>query len=168
MKKQDEFDQIIQDHGGMIWRVACSYERNKQICLELNQEILFAVWKALPKFKEEAKLKTFLARIAHNRCITHITRETAKPYNVELDDSYQSKDPTPYEQAEANNRRDHLFKAINQLPLALRQVITLSLEGLTPKEIASVLDENANTVSIRLTRAKKFLRHDLEELNNDR
>lgn len=166
MSKQDEFDKVLEDHGGMIWRVACSYERDKQLCLDLNQEILFAVWKALPRFKENAKLKTFLARIAHNRCISHVTRETAKPHNVELDLNYQSKGPTPYEQAEANNRRDLLIRTVNQLPLGWRQVITLSLEGFTPKEISSVLNENANTISIRLTRAKQVLRQDLKELNN--
>lgn len=167
MSKQSEFNKILKDHGGMIWRVACSYERDKQLCLDLNQEILFAIWKALPQFKQNAKLKTFLARIAHNRCITHVTRETAKPNNVELDLNYQSKRRTPYEQAEANNRRELLMRMVSQLPLGWRQIITLSLEGFTPKEIASVLDENANTISIRLTRAKQVLRQKLKELNND-
>ena len=168
LSKEEEFNKVLKDHAGMIWRVACSYERDKQLCLDLNQEILLAIWKALPKFKEQAKLKTFLARIAHNRCITHVTRETARPFNVELDESYHAKEPTPYEQAEANNRHDILLKTINKLPLAWRQVMTLSLEGFKPKEIASVLDENANAISIRLTRAKKALRHDLKELHDDK
>lgn len=149
----------------MIWRIACSYERDRQICLELNQEIHLAIWKAIPKFKGNSKLKTFLARIAHNRCITHVAREAAKPRSVELDFSHPSGDPTPYDNTESGNRRDLLMRAVRRLPLQLQQVITLSLEGLTPKEISSVLGENPNVISIRLTRAKKALRHDLQELN---
>jgi len=151
----------------MIWRIASSYERDRQICLELHQEILFAVWKALPRFKGNSKLTTFLARIAHNRSITHVTRESTKPYSVEFDNSYQSEDPTLYEITEANNRRDLLMNAIHRLPLGWRQVITLSLEGLTPREISLVLGVNPNIISIRLTRAKKALRTDLKELGND-
>jgi len=152
----------------MVWRIACSYERDRQLCLELHQEILFAIWKAISRFKGESTLKTFLARIAHNRCITHVARESTRPVNIELDVSYQSDDPSPYEKTEANNRRDLLMQAVHRLPLGLQQVITLSLEGLTPKEISSVLGENPNIISIRLTRAKKALRQDLKELDNDR
>ena len=150
----------------MIWRIAGSYEHNRQICQELNQEIHLAIWKALPKFEGKSKLKTFIARIAHNRSITHVAREASKPRNVELDMSHPSDEPSPYENTEARNRRDLLMKAVRRLPLGLQQVITLSLEGLTPKEISSVLGDNPNVISIRLTRAKSALREDLKELNN--
>ncbi len=168
LNREDEFQKILTDHGGMIWRIVRNYERDQQVCLELNQDIYFAIWKAIPKFKGNSKLKTFLARIAHNKCISHVAREAMKPNHEELDFSHPSDDDTPYENIESSNRHDLLMEAVRRLPLGLQQVISLSLEGFTPKEISSVLGENPNIISIRLTRAKKFLRDDLEELKNER
>ena len=62
-------------------------------------------------------------------------------------------------------RRDaheRLLAAVRRLPLPLRQVTIQTLEGFTPAEIAEVLGVNANTVSIRLTRAKAALRKEME------
>lgn len=165
LNTEDEFQKILTDHSGMIWRIVCNYEWDQQIGLELNQDIHFAIWEAIPKFKGNSTLKTFLARIAHNKCISHVAREAAKPNYEELDFSHPSDDPTPYDNTESSNRHDLLMRAVRRLPLGLQQVISLSLEGFTPKEISSILGENPNIISIRLTRAKTSLRHDLKELN---
>jgi RNA polymerase sigma factor (sigma-70 family) len=59
-------------------------------------------------------------------------------------------------------RRDRLREAVRQLPLAARQVIVLSLEGLSQREIGDVLGITENNVAVRLTRARKLLRRALQ------
>ena len=66
--------------------------------------------------------------------------------------------PTPHDALEALDLQDRLATAVRALPLSLRQPALLTLEGFTPAEIAPMLGLNANTVSIRLTRAKVALR----------
>ena len=147
----------------MIWRIAGSYEADQELRRDLHQEILLAVWRALPKFRQDAGERTYIARIAHNRAVSHVAREAKRPRVVEIDPAHPSESATPEGEAMERDRTARLQLAIRSLPVALRQPVTLALEGFRPREIADVLGVNANIVSIRLTRAKKALKAALEE-----
>ena len=146
----------------MIWRIAGSYEHNHEARRDLHQDILFAVWRALPRFAGNASLKTYVARIAHNRSISHVSREVAKGRFEDIDPEMPSELDTPLESAEKKDRRDRVQQAIRKLSIDQRQPITLTLEGFKPAEIAEVLGISPNSVSIRLTRAKKNLKMMME------
>ena len=96
-----------------------------------------------------------------NRAVTHVAREAAEPRRQPLDEETPSPAPTPHDALEALDLQDRLTVAVRALPLALRQPALLTLEGFSPAEIAPMLGLNANTVSIRLTRAKAALRQAL-------
>ncbi len=66
--------------------------------------------------------------------------------------------PSPERVAIASANRDHLFRSIRELPLGLRQAISLTLEGLTNAEISEVLGITENNVAVRLNRARAMLR----------
>ena len=66
--------------------------------------------------------------------------------------------PGPEAQADASQRRQRLLEGIRRLPLSARQVVTLSLEGFTHKEIADVLEISENNVAVRLSRAREKLK----------
>ncbi len=161
---RDTFRELVDTHGGMLWRIVVSYELDPELRRDLYQEVLVAVWRAMPKFAGDASIKTYLARIAQNRCITHVSREVSRPGRDPLSDDLVSAQPEPDATAEAHSDVGRLRRAVARLPLPLRQVTTLALEDMSPKDIAEVLGTNANAVSIKLTRAKKALRETLEEL----
>jgi len=147
----------------MLWRTAASYELQPDLRQELYQEILLAVWKALPRFRDDANMRTYLARVAHNRGVTHVNRQVKQPQAAPLDPATASTSPTPEQELQAHQRRGHLLASIKRMPLPAQQVVTLTLEGFTPREIADVLGVSANVVSIRLSRAKQTLRDALKE-----
>lgn len=142
----------------MLRRIASAYEAGPERRHELEQDILLAVWRAMPRYRGEAPVRAFIARVAHNRAVTHVAREAAEPRRQPLDDETPSMAPTPHDALEALDLQDRLATAVRALPLSLRQPALLTLEGFTPAEIAPMLGLNANTVSIRLTRAKVALR----------
>ncbi|NHK28701.1 sigma-70 family RNA polymerase sigma factor [Parvularcula flava] len=142
----------------MIWRITATYEAREDLRRDLYQDILLAIWRALPNFRGEAGLKTYIARIAHNRSVSHVAREASRPGMSELDAELPGSDPSPFDEAERNDRRRRLQHAVRALPLPLRQPVSLTLEGFGPAEIAAITGLTANTVSIRLTRAKAALR----------
>lgn len=152
------FEALATEHGPMLRRIAGSYEADPERRRELEQEILLAVWRALPRFRGEAPVKAFLARVAHNRAVTHVAREAAAPRRTPLDEALPSADPSPHDRLEADDLRERLAAAVRALPLSLRQPASLTLEGFSPAEIAAMLGLNANAVSIRLTRARAELR----------
>jgi RNA polymerase sigma factor (sigma-70 family) len=146
----------------MLRRIAAAYEADAALREELNQEILLAVWRALPAWRGDASLRTFAARIAHNRAVDHVAKQATRPRSAALDEAWPSAEPSPLETLEQRDTHARLLAAVRRLPLPLRQVTIQTLEGFTPAEIADVLGVNANTVSIRLTRAKAALRLEME------
>lgn len=143
----------------MLWRAAAAYEADPQQRQDLYQEMLLAVWQALPRLRETERLRTYLARIAHNRGVSHVDRAVRRRVDgVGLEpDELASAGAGPEGQLEAQSRQARLQAAVRELPLAWQQVVTLTLEGFTPREVADVLGLSANVVSIRLTRAKQAL-----------
>ena len=65
---------LLAVHGSSLSRLAGSYVRGAGDCDDLLQEIIVAIWRALPRFRGECSERTFVFRIAHNRAIAHITR----------------------------------------------------------------------------------------------
>lgn len=147
----------------MIRRIAASYEARSGAVEDLVQDVYMAIWRALPKFRGESSVRTFVARIATNRAITHVARATRLPLVVELTEQVAAPDDDPERRAIALDRRARLAAAVRALPLAYRQVAMLALEGLTPKEIADVLGISPNAVAIRMSRAKERLRAQMGE-----
>jgi RNA polymerase sigma-70 factor (ECF subfamily) len=163
MTTQPTFEHITREYGAMIKRIAFSYEANPHLAEELVQDIYFAIWRALPSFRAASSVRTFVARIATNRAITHVARAASAPRSFELSENLPASGDTPESYAMAIDRGARLAAAVRSLPLAYRQTAMLTLEGLAPMEIADVLGISANAVAIRLSRAKTLLRGQLGE-----
>jgi len=103
-------------------------------------------------------LRTFVARVATNRAITHVTRAIKIPPYSQLDDDIPAIETGPEGQAIAHEGRAKLLAAVRALPLAYHLTALLTLEGLAPDEIADVLGISTNAVGIRMSRAKDLLR----------
>jgi RNA polymerase sigma-70 factor (ECF subfamily) len=158
MTTKEVFEQVVRDHHAMIHRIAASYEARAAVVEDLVQDVYFAIWQALPAFRGESSLRTFVARIATNRAITHVARASRRPVTVELSDQLPAPGTDPERQAIAQDRRARLASAVRAMPLTYRQPAMLALEGLTAREIAEVLSISPNAVAIRLSRAKELIR----------
>lgn len=158
---EQQFGRILDKHGAAISRLAFSYESVASIREELVQEIALAIWQALAHFRGECSERTFVFRIAHNRGLSHMWRRRPPHQPLEdLEDSDQPVDPRPHpeEQVAKADQRTQLMSAIQSLPVVHRQMIVLTLEGLSHTEIAEVTGITENNVAVRLTRARKALK----------
>jgi RNA polymerase sigma factor (sigma-70 family) len=155
----EQYIQLLNEFGPGLARLAGSYEAVPQAREDLLQDIRVALWVALPKFRGEASLRTFVYRIAHNRALTHVWRrkQTGTPDTIDdlqLIDQLQGPEARVIESAS----RDRLLQAIRGLPLTSRQVITLALEDMSNGEMAAVPGITENNVAVRLSRARTVLR----------
>jgi RNA polymerase sigma-70 factor (ECF subfamily) len=150
--------EVVKEFAPALARIAASYERDPALRDELLQEILMAVVSSLPRLKQADRLKPFLFRIAHNRCLTHVTQRMRERANQEpLNDL--AAETTSQEQALIERERSHrLLEAIRQLALPYRQVMTLILEDMSYDEIAEALAISVANVGIRVNRAKQQLK----------
>jgi RNA polymerase sigma factor (sigma-70 family) len=158
MTARRSFEDFEREFGPMIRRIALSYEVDGTLAEELVQDIWLALWRALPSFRGESALRTFVARIATNRAISHVRRNARHPRTMEMPEDLPACEPSPEHQAICKDQQERLVSAVRSLSLPLRQVTLLTLEGLTPREIADVLGITANAVAIRLSRAREALR----------
>ena len=160
---EQRYDRILREHGLALRRVAATYEADPSRREDLFQEICLALWQALPRFREESSERTFAFRIAHNRGLTHGWRARGSA-TADLDEAEELADPRqdPETELQEGERRDRLRDAVRRLPLTARQVVVLSLEGLSQRETGDVLGITENNVAVRLTRARKLLRQALE------
>jgi len=142
----------------MIRRIAAAHEADPSAREDLVQDILCAVWRALPNFRGEGGLCAFVARVAANRAVTHVQRALRARVSVEPVTEPAAPDPSPEAHAIATDERETLTRALRALPIGLREPALLTLEGLTQREIAEALGITPNAVAIRMMRAKSELR----------
>jgi RNA polymerase sigma-70 factor (ECF subfamily) len=151
-------ESVLEAHGPALGRLAASYAKDLGEREDLFQEIVVAIWKALPRFRGECSERTFIFRIAHNRGIAHLARRRM-PSAGALDElDVQSPGPNPEQALSKAQEGQRLLEAVQRLPLGYRQVVTLALEGFGYGEIADVLGISESNVGARLTRARQMLR----------
>lgn len=158
-----QFGRLITANHAALSRLAASYAGNASDRDDMLQEIAIALWRALPAFRGESSERTFLFRIAHNRCITHLSRR--RP-TVSLDEApIEPADPraSPEVTASDEQQRRRLLQAIQGLPVIHKEVLVLFLEGMEYKEIAEVVGISETNVGVRLNRARQGLKTLLQD-----
>ena len=83
---ESSLEAILRDHSALARRMAASHEANPDLARDLAQDILVAIWRAWPAFRHQCSERTYVARIAHHRIVTHISRAVRQPALVELSD----------------------------------------------------------------------------------
>ena len=159
-QNKQRFVDCMEQHEKMLRHMILGFEAKAALQEELFQDISLNIWQALPKFKGEASLKTFVARIAHNILATHVAKavRTVKAEdNIEDQHDLASEERTPYQELNQAERQQRLAHGIRQLKLEQQQVITLALEGMSYQEMADILNISSNLVGVRLQRAKTNL-----------
>lgn len=124
--------------------------------------MVLALMQALPSFRGDSALGTFVYRVATNQAIDRLARRA--PAMLDLSQAPDLPDPGPGPEGHYSEQaqRECLLAALRQLPLSLRQVITLVLEGLSHAQISDVLGITENNVAVRANRARTRLRELLQ------
>jgi RNA polymerase sigma-70 factor (ECF subfamily) len=171
LQHQKVFVEWMTDYEKLLRHIITGFEAKPAIQDELFQEIALNIWRALPSFRHDSAVKTFVARIAHNILATHVAKAVKRVKTSDIEgcaevENIASTQNTPYQELNQKQRQFRLSQAIRQLKLEQRQVITLALEGMSYQEIADVLVITTNLVGVRLQRAKIVLATLLEGSEN--
>lgn len=157
------FEAVLDAHGPALSRLAGGYASDTGDRDDLVQEILLALWGALPRFRGECSERTFVMRVAHNRCMAHLRDRGQRWLGLGEAEVVRDPSPDPHARAEAEERHLRLTRAIRQLPRIHREAVMLHLEGLSHREIGEVVGATENNVGVRLNRARAQLKSLLGE-----
>ncbi|WP_102107053.1 RNA polymerase sigma factor [Oceaniglobus roseus] len=125
---------------------------------DVTQEAMLRLWKIAPDWQQDqAKVSTWLFRVASNLCLDRLRRAGR---NVDLDDAGEPADGTPgvVERMVAADRAAALEAALATLSERQRQAVVLRhIEGLANPEIAEVMDISVEAVESLTARGKRAL-----------
>jgi RNA polymerase sigma-70 factor (ECF subfamily) len=161
----DRFEELIREHGAALDRLTLGYEASVEARRDLKQEILVALWRALPSFEGRSSLKTWAFRVAHNVATSHLIRARRSSLR-----RWQSLEEVAELPSAADAERTVLSRMnVERLGLLLRelravdrQLVLLFLEGFSPREIAEVTGLSDTNVTTKLSRLRAVLRAELE------
>lgn len=160
---EERYNRILREHGPALRRAAAVYEADPARREDLFQDVCLALWQALPRFRGDCSERTFAFRIAHNRGLSHGWRARGtSAAGLEEAEEIADQRRDPESELCERDRRERLREAVRRLPPVAREVVALSLEGLSHREIGEVLGLTENNVAVRLTRARKLLRQEME------
>jgi RNA polymerase sigma-70 factor (ECF subfamily) len=168
----DAFGEVVRRWERKIYALAYGFTGSVEDARDAAQETFVAAYRNLRSFRGDAKVSSWLHRIAVNHCITRQRRarvraETAIDEVIESSgESFISTDEraSPARAAEAKERTDAVRRAVAALTPELREVVLMKeFEGLTFQEIADALEVPLSTVKSRLYTALKQLRMRLEK-----
>jgi RNA polymerase sigma-70 factor (ECF subfamily) len=156
---ESQFILLIKEHQKIIHKICHLYRDSAEDREDLFQEITFQLWKAFPSFRNQAKVSTWIYRIALNTAIaTFRKNKAAIEYRADLPDAQEELQNDAYAE-----RQERLFFLLKKLNDGERAVITLYLEDLSYQQIAEIVGINENYVGVKLNRIKAKI----QKLNNN-
>jgi RNA polymerase sigma-70 factor (ECF subfamily) len=126
------------------------------------QEAYVRAYRALPRFRGEAKLGTWLYRIVYNACLDELER--GRRAGLVLVPDFPDEEDSSPGPGEAVARRDELARALAALPTEQRAAVLLvDAQGFTYRAAGRILGVPEGTVASRLNQARAVLRVALGE-----
>jgi RNA polymerase sigma factor (sigma-70 family) len=154
------FERWMQDHMKILYRVANAFAAGADRH-DLLQELLLAVWRAVPQFRADSKPSTFIYRVSHNAALTW--KRTQRNYRRKVAEfaAMASVDASGTMTTE-RDALERLYTAIRELPELDRSLILLHLDGLSYRDTAEIHGLSETNVGARLSRARTRLAKSLE------
>jgi len=170
----DAFGEIVRRWERRIFTLTYGMLGREEDARDATQETFLAAFKGLRAFRGEAKVCSWLHRIAINQCITKQRRAKVRSESALEDEEDRNSgqfaapvDLLPARVAEGQERIAAVRRAVNSLPTDLRQVIVMKeFEELTFRQIAEVLELPLSTVKSRLYTALKQLEMRLQKFSD--
>ena len=170
----EAFGEIVRRWERRIFALTYGMLGREEDARDATQETFLAAFRNLRGFRGEAKVSSWLHRIAVNQCISRQRRSKVRS-EAALEDEQEkhassfvtSVSYSPARVAEGRQETFAVRRAINSLPVELRQVVVMKeFEELTFREIADALDLPLSTVKSRLYTALKQLQMRLQKFED--
>lgn len=162
---QEAFEELVRRHQHRVFAVAGGILRRREDVEDIAQQVFLKAYFSLKRFDQRAAFSTWLYKITVNECWDLLRKKKVRPlvYEADLSEEQarqvssagekQADTPDISDRLEARQRVDRLLDGLDErdrLMLILKEV-----EGFAVDEIAEVLELNANTVKVRLFRARR-------------
>ncbi|WP_108425779.1 RNA polymerase sigma factor [Flagellimonas amoyensis] len=155
------FSDLVDGHKDLVYTLCIRMLGNREDAEEVSQDVFIKVFTALRNFKGDSKLSTWIYRIAYNACLDRLKRTKKERMRVEVDHlkgSAFSVMDNALDRMVQEERSVLINSCLAALPAEDASILTLFyFEEKNLLEMEKVLDLSANTIKVRLFRARKKL-----------
>lgn len=171
----EAFGEIVRRWERKVFALAYGMLGREEDARDATQETFLAAFRSLRGFRGDARVSSWLHRIAINQCITRQrrskVRNEAAIEDEEERDAANFSAPLELSPESLIHTRENIRAvrcAVNSLPMELRQVVVMKeFEELTFREIATILDLPLSTVKSRLYTAMRQLQMRLQRFGGE-
>jgi RNA polymerase sigma-70 factor (ECF subfamily) len=162
---RDAFGELVAQHQHEVFTLAVRLMRDRDLAADVSQDAFVRAWRAMPKFRGDAKFSTWMHRITVNTAWTHRSKHArvridplesmaAEPESSTLD---------PVRAGEAASASPKIEEALMRLSPSTRAVVVLKdVYGWSHSEIGDHLEISVTAAKVRLHRGRKELRQLLD------
>ncbi|QHS61297.1 RNA polymerase sigma factor [Chitinophaga agri] len=162
-KEDNIFLSVIEQHKGIIYKIANSYCHHAEDRKDLIQEIIFQLWRSFDRYNDQYRYSTWLYRIALNVAISFYRKDskrTAGAHELTADILVVTEETADTEQLQL------LQRFISELPELDRAIMLLYLEEKSYKEMAEILGLTETNIATKINRIKGKLKNKFSTIHH--
>lgn len=166
---KDAFAELVQRYYKNIYNLAYRMTGNREDSMDVTQEVLLRVYRAIRSFDPEKPFLPWVYRITWNICADRGRKIGRTPREDSIDDNemesikLRSQEPGPDRSYEKKELKEVLDSAIARLPEGYRELVVMfHVDGLSIKEISDITGMKDTVIKNRLYRGRQMMRKMLE------
>lgn len=166
---QAAYADLVKRHQRFVFTLAVRFTKTREDAEEVAQDCFIKAYRSLASFQQQSKFSTWLYSIVYTTAMTHLRKKRVPTDSIDDEDGFIQIADThggmDANLAENKSRSYYLNMAISQLLPDDAAIITLFYNGeQSLEEIGEALNMEANTVKVKLFRARQRLKEKLERL----
>ena len=157
-----EFESIYRTYFTDVELYLRAICKDETLAEELTEQVFFQAMKALPKFRGDCDIRTWLCAMAKNCYLSHLRKQ--KP--LETIEDLQIPDPKQGLEEQILNRDQAMaiHRVLHDLPDPYKEVFSLRIFGqLSFEDIGSLFGRSANWACVTYHRARQKIKDQMEE-----
>ena len=166
------FEALLQRYQSRIYAHALRMTENEQDAFDVSQNVALKIYKALPSFREEARLSTWIYQVTRNACLDFLKKRRPQTSLEELAEQGIELPAAETYSVEKSSllaeKKMAVKRAICALPASQKSILILrDIEGYSYEENAILTKTTLGTVKSRISRARGMIRQALGEFGGD-
>ncbi|PIR04553.1 MAG: hypothetical protein COV59_00300 [Candidatus Magasanikbacteria bacterium CG11_big_fil_rev_8_21_14_0_20_39_34] len=156
-QQENAFLKVYDKHADDIYRHCFFRLFHEELAKEYMQEAFLRCWQVISE-KEVKNIRALVYKIANNLIIDYSRKQKEESLEKRMESGWE---PSEFGKKEMENSVDaqYLLEISKQIPEEFRSVLLMRyVDGLKPKEIAEILGEDTNLISVRIHRGKSALK----------
>ena len=159
MTNSEQFLNVFQENLGTVLKISRAYTSNRQDKEDLVNNIALELWKSFKNFNGNAKISTWVYRVALNTSMNYRREKKKDSMFFSLND-IKKEDNYPWlPEQENSSDLDILYQCIDELNEINKAIILLYLDGNSHEEISEITGISKTNVGTRISRIKDQIKN---------